>query len=604
MHTNTETLYVPYGKLRHSTRNVRTRDDAYNEGLLPLADSVEAFWLLQNLIVTEHGSGKQMHYEVEAGRRRFDALGILFERGVINKRTPIPANRVPVADAVAISLAENTQREQMHTGDEILAYKRLIDEGRSIEQVAKEFRVDPMVIQRRLKLANVAPRFLAMFRTDEIGLDVLMALAITDDHERQSNVWDSLSEHTRDARWLRAALTKEHVDIKRSPVALYVGSKVYEEAGGAIERDLFSEKEDGYMLDAALLHRLAQAKLDKRAESIKKEGFAWVETRLQMDFSDRSAFGQVGTVAREPTKKEAKKITGLQGKIAEHEACDEMSDEARGELRSLRGELKEIQESLQVPDPEQQAIAGAIVTIGRDGKAEVLRGVIRPEDKRLIKAVAKKKAKSGNGGEAATESDADLSARLTLRLTAQMTAGLQVATARAPNIALALVVFRLVGERTDALHLHLTNTNLPMFDEAIEQSTAVKELEAFRDKVLADVPADDFAWFLAQPVDRLLEILAVCIAPAIDAVTNNGTVSKDVAALARAVKLDMADWWQPTADTYLRYVSKPQILASVTEGVSQEAATEVSKAKTKALMVTLAQEQLAGKRWLPVLMRT
>ena len=40
-------------------------------------------------------------------------------------------------------------------------------------------------MQRRLKLANVSPRLMADYRADEVNLDQLMALAITDDHAAQ-----------------------------------------------------------------------------------------------------------------------------------------------------------------------------------------------------------------------------------------------------------------------------------------------------------------------------------------------------------------------------------------------------------------------------------
>jgi hypothetical protein len=43
-----------------------------------------------------------------------------------------------------------------------------------------------------LKLANVAPRFIKADRAEEIRLDQLEALAITDDQEAQEKVWDSL----------------------------------------------------------------------------------------------------------------------------------------------------------------------------------------------------------------------------------------------------------------------------------------------------------------------------------------------------------------------------------------------------------------------------
>jgi ParB family chromosome partitioning protein len=189
-----------------------------------------------------------------------------------------------------------------------------------------------------------------------------------------------------------------------------------------------------------------------------------------------------------------------------------------------------------------------------------------------------------------------------------LTAGIQLATARTPHAALALVVFTLAEGFTatsrDALHLHLTPANLRMHDEGIENATAAKELQSLTERVLDQVRNKSFAWFLEQSTERLIEILAVSIAPGIDAVNNSGEMTTEVAALVRATKLDMADWWEPTADTYLRFVKKPQIIASVSEGVSQEAATEVSKAKTKALMVTLAHAQLAGRRWLPGVMRT
>lgn len=37
-----------------------------------------------------------------------------------------------------------------------------------------------VAVERRLRLARLAPRFLAMYRADEIGPDQLQALALTD----------------------------------------------------------------------------------------------------------------------------------------------------------------------------------------------------------------------------------------------------------------------------------------------------------------------------------------------------------------------------------------------------------------------------------------
>lgn len=80
----------------------------------------------------------------------------------------------------------------MHPADEFEAFKTLIDAGETIEDVAARFRVDPIVVQRRLKLANVSPTFIELYREGKVNLEHLTALAATDDHVRQLAVWQSL----------------------------------------------------------------------------------------------------------------------------------------------------------------------------------------------------------------------------------------------------------------------------------------------------------------------------------------------------------------------------------------------------------------------------
>jgi ParB family chromosome partitioning protein len=92
-----------------------------------------------------------------------------------------------VADGTArtASLTENVQREAMHPADQFEAFAALVAEGRPIEDIAADFGVSPLVVQRRLKLANVSPRLMADYRAGAVTLDQLMALAITDDHAAQ-----------------------------------------------------------------------------------------------------------------------------------------------------------------------------------------------------------------------------------------------------------------------------------------------------------------------------------------------------------------------------------------------------------------------------------
>src|SRR3546814_10729411 len=96
---------------------------------------------------------------------------------LLAKKKRIPADyEVPcllVADASArtVSLAENVQRENMHPADQFAAFAALVKEGRPVEDIAADFGVSPLVVQRRLKLANVSPRLMADYRAGGVTLD-------------------------------------------------------------------------------------------------------------------------------------------------------------------------------------------------------------------------------------------------------------------------------------------------------------------------------------------------------------------------------------------------------------------------------------------------
>jgi ParB family chromosome partitioning protein len=72
--------------------------------------------------------------------------------------------------------------------------------------------------------------------------------------------------------------------------------------------------------------------------------------------------------------------------------------------------------------------------------------------------------------------------------------------------------------------------------------------------------------------------------------------------LAREVGLDMTAYWQPTAASYFGRVSKERIVQAVRDGASAQAADNIASMKKQA-MVEAAESALAGKRWLPALLR-
>ncbi len=151
-------ILVPLSQLRPSKRNVRKTNRRLS--IPELAASIQRVGLLQNLIVSQ--SEDDEHYEVEAGDRRLAALKLLAKKKRIASDFEVPCLLVADSSARTVSLTENVQREAMHPADQFEAFAALVKEGRPIEDIAADFSVTPLVVQRRLKLANVSPHLMAM----------------------------------------------------------------------------------------------------------------------------------------------------------------------------------------------------------------------------------------------------------------------------------------------------------------------------------------------------------------------------------------------------------------------------------------------------------
>ena len=319
-------ILVPLSRLvsRPTGRNVRKTP---RMSIPELAASIQRVGLLQNLIVIAAADGE--HYEVVAGGRRLAALKLLAKKHRISKEWEVPCLQVADGTARTASLTENVQREAMHPADQFEAFAALVAEGRSIEDIAADFSVTPLVVQRRLKLANVSPRLLADYRAEAVSLDQLMALAITDDHAAQEAAFYDAPTWQRSPHNLRDRLTEREIDAYRHPLVRFVGLDGYEQEGGGIRRDLFAEGDKGvYLTDAALLERLAQDKLAGIAAKVQAEGWAWVDATPGMTHADLQAFQRAPRERRSPNKRDAQRIEKLQTKLHElAEAVDAALDD-------------------------------------------------------------------------------------------------------------------------------------------------------------------------------------------------------------------------------------------------------------------------------------
>ncbi|GLT22188.1 MULTISPECIES: ParB/RepB/Spo0J family partition protein [Rhodocyclales] len=621
-------ILVPLSRLvlRPSGRNVRKTP---RMSIPELAASIQRVGLLQNLIVIAAPDGDQ--YEVVAGGRRLAALKLLAKKHRISKDWEVPCLLVADGTARTASLTENVQREAMHPADQFEAFAALVAEGRPIEDIAADFSVTPLVVQRRLKLANVSPRLMADYRADAVSLDQLMALAITDDHTAQESAFYDTPTWQRQPSNLRERLTEREIDAYRHPLVCFVGLNVYEQAGGGIRRDLFAEGDAGvYLTDAALLERLAQDKLAGIAATVRTEGWAWVDATPGVTHADLHAFQRAPRERREPTKREAQRIEKLQTKMQEigedlETALDaeeeDKADALQEEGEALGEQLQALEDGLQGYSPNVKAAAGAIVTINRNGEAVIHRGLLREAEakalrtlERLRQGFAEGEAANDDEGDTAEEAQAPaMSDRLAQRLSAHRTAALQIEVARHPQVALAALVHGMVQAVLQASHY---GNDLPlgvrltvqdrlegMAPDWPESSAAValRELQQAWAGKLPEDSAELFAALLAMEQGELIKLLAVCVASTVDVVTPRATPRQPGAELAQAVGLDMAAWWQPTAEGYFRHVPKAAILRAVSE-YAPEHVTRLAKLK-KADIASEAERLADGTGWMPAIFK-
>ena len=616
---------VPLEDLRASSLNARRRA---SKSLEDLAASILAEGLLQNLTVTEGAGGG---YEIVAGMRRFGALQLLRERGQLPPDLrSVPCRLVHNGRAESASLAENIVREAMHAADEFEAFKRLAGAGKSTEDIAQEFGVTPLVVEQRLRLANVAPSLFEEFRRDKISLKQMMVFALTDDHALQEKVWKNAREHwQREPSRLREHLTKGEINIGTDPAARLVGPKALEAVGIVIRRDLFSDKGEGYVTGArAQIDEIALGRLETVAESIRREGWLWVEARLEFN-EHGGEFRKIEPATAKP-KLSADDRTRLadlkrQLKTAQQQWFDTMDadpnadeNDIDAETERLTAEIDDIESRAAVWTDAQRAAAGAVVTVNRGGAIETHRGLVRAGDKAPR---PKSKREAAAKGKTTDGPKLDLAQSLIQRLTAHRTAVIQRQLIEKHDLALVVLAYRFVDE-TLALDVdvhdydpickvkveHLGRhelaevaTELPTtrhFIELQERVAAVRKL--------LPTPTKLFAWLLAQPRETLVGIVACGVALSIDTVTQRFPFDKEkqeiVEAILAAAGVDMADYWQPTRESFLAHVSKAVIESAVAEVHGKNVAGEISALK-KGDAVTRAEELLAGSRWLPKALR-
>jgi ParB family chromosome partitioning protein len=608
-------LVVPLDRLKKSPKNVRKVPHT-SADIKAFAASIAAIGMLQYPVVEpEIGpKGKPTgNYLVNAGEGRRLAQLLRVKRKEIKADEPIRCILDTEHSATEISLAENAIRCDMHPADQYEAFAKLHSEdGMSAEDIAARFGVTAAVVRQRLKLGAVSPKLMMLYRKGEMNLDQLSAFAITEDHERQERVWKELAPFNRSRHAILHALSEGQVrsDDRR---ALFIGASAYEEAGGSVIRDLFDAKGGGFFADAELLNRLVGEKLQRHAEKVAAEGWRWVVAEPELG---REASADMRRVFAKPvplSKAERKRLRKLEARYKalydKYADADVPADDA-AKLERIEAAVAALcKEEYKAQD---LALAGAFLTLAGDGSVRVERGYVRAEDEPKSKAKAKQK---GNGSTKDADGLAPISEKLVGELTAYRTSALRNELAQHPATALIALVHALalatIFEGSEASCLQITpksawlSGHAPGIDESVAEKQIAERHAAWGKRLPSDSEGLwDFIHGLSDA--ERLDLLAHCVSLTVNAIRaprqRNGESEAHTAILAREVGLDMTAYWQPTAASYFGRVSKERIVQAVREAVSEQAAQNIASMK-KLAMAEAAEAALAGKGWLPALLR-
>lgn len=335
------------------------------------AASIRAKGLLESLIVRR---SSQDGYTITNGSKRFDALLYLKQKG--EKANGIPVDddyEVPItireesdAEARETSLMANIIRRDMHPVDEFEAFAQMIQDGATVDDLAKRYIRKPAEIRQALSLAAIAPEIRKAWREGKIDGDAAEAYAQTRDLQHQVRIFNKLKGGRAGEKW---SIAQELFGARYggiSKLLKFVGQKEYEAAGHQVNTSLFDD-DDRHSItvnNVPALKAMAAAKIEAECERLKKDGWGWAIPK-------EDAPNDIYAWRRLPPS----------------------------------------------PTKEQKAHAGCTIDIGYSGAFEIERGYTKPGDKiKIEKSPAQKKK-----ARAAKEESGGISNTLATRLSRQIT---------------------------------------------------------------------------------------------------------------------------------------------------------------------------------------
>lgn len=531
-----------------------------------LAADILSRGLLQPLGVYDNGAGLFVAY----GNRRLDAMQHLAKTGAIPKDQMIPVIMLEgtPADALAASISENDNREDLHPVAQFENLARLLTMGWGVKQLGKAFGLSPQKVQQTLALGGLHVSVREAWRAGKISEEAAKAFTMAPLAD-QAAALDRVLKDNPYGRPNAAAVRDALFGDQRSAPGLlkYVGDEAYAEAGGALVADLFSKSQA--VGDIDLLQRLANEKLSAKVEALKAEGWGQVHTVQPPGWF---GYERVGEIVLTPA--EAKAV----------EAAKADRDTTRGWLEKNRIETEARLRGL---DAATKATCHVLIAVTSDGLEQVQAG-FRPRG-----AVAEP---------AQDADDSHVPKAATAYAYEAQTLALSMLVDNPSLTALRLCVAALIGAlpKASPIQISVNGWNPPRPDDVPGDYCVNKTGEAYFPPI-----ATWFAICQAEQPD-LMRWLSTAMSMTIDAtapIRAAGLTDSMVSSMLEDLGISRLEYASATMmsfdlKAYLAMLKKGQIADIVREVGAGDIAEKIPGMK-KAQAESTAYEAIKGKGWLP-----
>ncbi|MBI1254658.1 MAG: ParB/RepB/Spo0J family partition protein [Hyphomonas sp.] len=534
-------IHIELSKLSISKLNMRHgRKVPDVSDILP---SIREKGIRQTLLVRREAGG----YGIVAGRRRFFALQQIAKETGSDPLVPCAVmTEGDAASAIEASIIENVARLPATEMEQYTAFRKLHDEGRTVEEIAAFFGVTEPNVRRVLALAALSAPIRKLYADEDIDRETVRALTLATPAQQADwlNLWNSETERAPMGRACRAWIT--------GGSAITTDKALFDLAGytGGVTADLFGEA--AVFADAASFWEAQGAVIAEHAEGYRQRG--WSDVTLM----ERGAYFQRWDYVQ-TTKKQGGKVIVEQrhdGTVTFHEGWLKADEARKSRTVSASGEAQAEADTR----PEMSGPMADYIGLHRHAIAQAS----------LTRSLA-----------------------IALRLVA----------------AHALCGSALWNVRPHSLGAvkEATLASVDSSAAVAEVSAARESVEALFDALGAPVPrrsgdayhlCETFAALLAMSDAEVMQVVALALAETLD---SGGPA---VEAVLHACDTDPAEFWKPDEAFFDLLRDKRVINAFIADAVSPETAREAGDATAKAQKAQLAEALVArdtslDSAWMP-----